>query len=268
MTHLDRPCSRVGEITTGPVGFSSTDSIAHQPCDSHRPTTIPGVSRSHCPLAPADVAACSTCVATIVQRVRGLGCWVAEGFPWSGRLLKCAERQADVWVWTGSSVTWMLELSPHWMDGALRSSLMGCPSGTGHSWPLVSPCMATALHDGTQPPRAVALQAARRAKETTFPELSGEGGKARLVVLAAEVGGRWSQETADFLNAMAKTRAQESPQILQGRVRTAVVRRWSAILACSLARSLLLSLLERRPVPGTGGDIPSVHEVVRDARFG
>ena len=27
-------------------------------------------------------------------------------------------------------------------------------------------------------------------------------------------------------------------------------------------------LLERRPVPGTGGDIPSVHEVVRDARFG
>ena len=28
------------------------------------------------------------------------------------------------------------------------------------------------------------------------------------------------------------------------------------------------SLLERRPVPGTGGDIPSVHEVVRDARFG
>ena len=39
---------------------------------------------------------------------------------------------------------------------------------------------------------AVALQAARRPKETTYPELSGEGGRARLVVLAAEVGGRWS----------------------------------------------------------------------------
>ena len=134
---------------------------------------------------------------------------------------------------------------------------------------LVSP-----LHgDGTARRHAattsgVALQAARRAKETTYPELSGEGGRARLVVLAAEVGGRWSQETADFLNAMAKTRAQESPQILQGRVRTALVTRWSAILACSLARSLSLSLLERRPVPGTGGDIPSVHEVLRDARFG
>ena len=44
--------------------------------------------------------------------------------------------------------------------------------------------------------------------------------------------------------------------------------RWSAILACMLARSLSLSLLERRPVLWIGGDIPSVHEVLRDARFG
>ena len=106
---------------------------------------------------------------------------------------------------------------------------------------LVSP-----LHgDGTARRHAattsgVALQAARRAKETTYPKLSGEGRRARLVVLAAEVGGRWSQETADILNAMAKTRAQESPQILQGRVRTALVTRWSAILACSLARSFVV----------------------------
>ena len=145
MAHLVRPWPRVGEITTGPVGFSSTFRV--------------WLCRSHCPLAPADVGAHSTCMATIVQRVRGLGCWVAEVFPWSGRLLQCVGRQAD--VWTGSSVTWMLELSTHGMDGALRSSLTGCPSGTGHSWPWTPwchPCMATALatalHDGTQPPRA------------------------------------------------------------------------------------------------------------------
>ena len=70
----------------------------------------------------------------------------------------------------------------------------------------------------------VALQAARRAKETTFPELSGEGGRPRLVVLAAEVGGRWSQETADFLNAKAKAKAGEHPRILQGGVRDAHIR--------------------------------------------
>ena len=146
------------------------------------------------------------------------------------------------------------------MDAALRSSLMGCPSSTGHSWrwtpPWCHPCMATARHDGTQP------QAVRRAKETTFPEFSSEEGRARLVVLAAEVGGRWSQETAEFLNAMAKIRAQESPQILQGRVRTACVRRWSAILACSLVRSFSVCLLERRPVLGTGGDILSARRQV------
>ena len=35
------------------------------------------------------------------------------------------------------------------------------------------------------------LMEARRRKERTNPELSGEGGRARLVVLVAEVGGRW-----------------------------------------------------------------------------
>ena len=41
--------------------------------------------------------------------------------------------------------------------------------------------------------------------------------------------------------------------------------RESALLAYSLST---VSLLERRPVLGTGEDDPSVHEVLRDARFG
>ena len=48
-----------------------------------------------------------------------------------------------------------------------------------------------------------ALEEARRRKERTYPELVGEGGRARLVVLGAEVGGRWSQETAEFLSSLA-----------------------------------------------------------------
>ena len=97
--------------------------------------------------------------------------------------------------------------------------------------------MATGRHDGMQPPRAVwrCRQPAGRRKPRTLNSQSGEGGRARLVVLAAEVGGRWSKEAADFLRAMA---------------RTAYVRRWSAILACSLARTLSVSMLERRPVLG------------------
>ena len=127
-------------------------------------------------------------------------------------------------------------------------------------------------HDGTARPGAaerdgVALTQARRQKERTYPELVGEGGRARLVVLAAEVGGRWSEETAHFLRSLAKARSESSPFLQQNRVKAAYIRRWSGILACVAARSLALSLLERRLTPGTGADAPSVHEVLRDDRF-
>ena len=116
-------------------------------------------------------------------------------------------------------------------------------------------------HDGA------ALDAARKRKEDTYPELTGENGRTRLVVLAAEVGGRWSGETAQFLCALAKARAQSVPLNLQGRMEAAWLRRWSAILACSAARSFAVSLLDRNPTPGTGDAVPSVHEVLRDDRF-
>ena len=126
--------------------------------------------------------------------------------------------------------------------------------------------------DGTARPRAAnhdgaVLEVARRRKEATYPELSGENGRARLVVLAAEVGGRWNRETAQFITALAKARAQEVPLVLQGRAEAAWVRRWSAILACTAARAFCVSLLDCRPPGGTGETIPSVHEVMREARF-
>ena len=55
-----------------------------------------------------------------------------------------------------------------------------------------------------------ALVAARRRKETTYPELVGPRGRAKLVVLAIEVGGRWSQETATFLRLLAAAKAGTS----------------------------------------------------------
>ena len=94
-----------------------------------------------------------------------------------------------------------------------------------------SPKPRAANHDGT------ALEAARRKKETTHPELAGEGGRARLVVLAAEVGGRWNVETAQL---------------------------WPD---CTAARAFTVSLLDNRPAVGTGEPIPSVQEVMRAARF-
>ena len=93
------------------------------------------------------------------------------------------------------------------------------------------------------------------------------GGRARLVVLAATVGGRWSQETAQFLRGLAHFRSQGTPELLRERVKLAWLRRWQNLLACSAAKALALSLLERRPTVGVGSTPPSLDEVVREARY-
>ena len=48
---------------------------------------------------------------------------------------------------------------------------------------------------------------------------------------------RWSQEASIFVRDLAKARAQAAPLILQGIVQAAYLRRWSSLLACSLARA-------------------------------
>ena len=112
----------------------------------------------------------------------------------------------------------------------------------------------------------VALRRARRRKEQTYPELHGAGGRARLVVLAAEVGGRWSNEAAQFLGELAAFKASTALEILRERVRGAWLRRWRNILSCSAAKAFVLSLLDKRPVTGAGSCPPSAHEVVRECR--
>ena len=119
-------------------------------------------------------------------------------------------------------------------------------------WQTASLCgrarRKAATHNGA------ALQCARRRKTTTYPELTGEGGRARLVVLAAEVGGRFSEVTASFVHALAKAESRGQPPMLQGRVRAALSRRWEGILACRAAKSFAVSLSDHRSACNTGMD--------------
>ena len=76
------------------------------------------------------------------------------------------------------------------------------------------------------PPRCAdisgaALTAARRRKEATYPELHGRNGRTRLVVLSAEVGGKWSDESAAFVRHLAKAKARSEPPVLRGRAQQA-----------------------------------------------
>ena len=91
-------------------------------------------------------------------------------------------------------------------------------------------------------------------------------GRARLVVLACEVGGRWSAESLRFLHLVAEAKVRDEPEEFRDLVNRAWMTRWSSLLACTAARALAFSLLERRCAPGCDGVAPSTSEVGRDHR--
>ena len=108
----------------------------------------------------------------------------------------------------------------------------------------------------------VALAAARRVKERTYPELVDPGRRARLVVFALEVGGRWSEEAKIFIRLLAKAHVRSEPRLLQRRLEQAWRLRWYAIISC--AESFAASLLGLRGGQGSDGQMPPSHEVERD----
>ena len=87
-----------------------------------------------------------------------------------------------------------------------------------------------------------ALRIARRAKERTYPELVG-GGRARLVVVAIELGGRWSSEAATLLRLLSRHKTQSISILLRPAARHAWISRWAAHLSAAAMRSFACSLL-------------------------
>ena len=93
-------------------------------------------------------------------------------------------------------------------------------------------------HDGA------ALDDARRRKGRIYLEMFGDVGRARLEVLVAELGGKWSVETAKFLVSLAMAEGQDSSfrerfsfLVSRGRVLCVVAGRppsaWSRGYPCS-----------------------------------
>ena len=137
----------------------------------------------------------------------------------------------------------------------------------------VDTTLVSALHCDVSPHRGAAdrdgvvLEAARRSKERTYPELVRPGHRAKLVVLAGEVAGRWSEEAVSFIRHLAKARARAEPRILQMRAEQGWRLRWCSLLSCAAARAFASSLLEQRGPGGVDGATPSVHQVLHDWRF-
>ena len=140
-------------------------------------------------------------------------------------------------------------------------------------WQLaVDTTLVCALHNDGRPRRGaaemdgVALLTARRVKERRYPEFVGVQARARLVVLAVEVGGRFSEETNGFLTGLAKARARSETPLMQRRVEQAWRMRWSWLLGCAAVTAVAASLLEMQGCVGTDGASPAGHEVEGDFR--
>ena len=120
--------------------------------------------------------------------------------------------------------------------------------------------LMSSLHcDGLPQPGAAnrdgaVLDAARRRKNRTYPELIGPRGRARLVVL------RWSEETRSFLTLLAKAKSWQEPPILRRRAEQAWRLRWQS-------EAFAVSLLELRGGFGADGLTPLTHEVENTFRF-
>ena len=146
---------------------------------------------------------------------------------------------------------------------------MGCLSLEAPSWPWTPPLsahsMPTVNHDACTW-MEWPLAAARQRKERRYPELVGRRGRARLVVLAVEVCGRWSQETQSFLSSLARAKVRSVPPLLRKRVEQAWRLRWGSLFSCTVARAVASSLLELPGARGADGACPASHEVERDFR--
>ena len=87
-----------------------------------------------------------------------------------------------------------------------------------------TPQQAAATMDGVQ------LATARTRKEQKYRELL-QSRRCRLVVLALEVGGRWSEEAVTFVRLLAMAKARTVPQLLRPAAQAAFFHRWTGVLA-------------------------------------
>ena len=107
------------------------------------------------------------------------------------------------------------------------------------------------------------LMTARRRKERVYPELTSQRGRTRLVVLAWEVGGRWSEECREFLNKLAKAKARREPRHLRARARQVWRHRWASLFGLQRCQSLCPFSVGAQGGLGSDGDTPLTTEVIQ-----
>ena len=119
-----------------------------------------------------------------------------------------------------------------------------------HGVPLgADTTMVSPLHCDGQPwARAdsvpgLSLERAENSKTMTYPELV-DSDILKLTTLACEVGGRWSNRTADIIAQLATSRARAAPRHLQLAARISYETRWWNFLSCAQQDALAATLVD------------------------
>ena len=122
-----------------------------------------------------------------------------------------------------------------------------------------TPIRAAAATDG------VAIAAAENRKAARYPELTSTAG-AKLVVLACETGGRWSETSVSFVQALASAKARAAPDPLRRSAAVGWQQRWSSMLAVAAQAALAATLLGADPwsVAGRDGYVPGLDSILEE----
>ena len=213
------PLNRLSFFPARSHGGTSVHLRAHHHGVKVSTTGIPGfcssaASGNPCPClrSPADVADHLILVAIIAQRVRWQECWSAEDFRWRTQPV-CREAGGRVTT-TFESKIWTPPPPLRQVDNRrVEVVVNGLPLFRGAQLAIDTTTVSPVRSDGTARRQCAtisgaALDQARRRKERTYPELAQQHGRARLVVLVCEVGGRWSAESRQFLASLAAAKAR------------------------------------------------------------
>ena len=103
------------------------------------------------------------------------------------------------------------------------------------------------------------LAQARHDKETTYPELINSR-RCRLIVVAIETGGRWSEEAVEFIRLLACAKAQEVPSHMWWPTTLAWQRHWTRMLSTACSLSFAASWWNLRTVAPRGAGHVVRHE--------
>ena len=122
------------------------------------------------------------------------------------------------------------------------------------------PVSRAAVDDGA------AIRRAEANKRRAYPELV-DSLHLRLVVLACELGGRWSATCVEVVSGLAGWRSQAEPPPLRAAAQQAWSSRWWALLSVTQQRLLAGSLLDtgEHGVDAVGGGAPTLADLVLDA---